>query len=205
MDLCTKKSLKRTSQGSCISEFRVMQDVICTPDVYYSPAFQEFIHKERTSPNSQWIFDIIANTHCPKREQLFIQEEQWCLCADQHHGNDIRYLVIFKDTNLVTIRNLNQKHVALLQEIYSCVRAWLLTKHKQEFHMFFHYMPSVFQLHLHVTSKTQYINVNRAHSLMEVVARLKKNSNHYAKALILTSYCRTIKRAETHKSVQYAI
>ena len=182
-----------------------MQDVICSPDVYYGAAFQDFIHKERTSTSSQWIFDIIANTYCPKREQIFIQAEQWCLCADQHHGHDTRYLVIFKDTSLATIRDLTHHHIALLKEVYSSVRAWLVCKHKQGFHMFFHYMPSVFQLHLHVTSKTQYINVNRAHPLLEVVKRLQKNSSHYAQALMLTSACRTIKRAETHKSVQYAI
>ena len=182
-----------------------MQDVICSPDVYYGAAFQDFIHKERTAANSQWIFDIINNTYCAKKEQVFMQTEEWSLCADQHHGHDTRYLVIFKDTSLATIRDLTQRHIALLKDVYSKVNAWILNKHKQNFHMFFHYMPSVFQLHLHVTSKTQYINVNRAHSMLEVVQRLKKNSNHYSEALLLTSACRTLKRAETHKSVQYAI
>jgi hypothetical protein len=85
------------------------------------------------------------------------------------------------------------------------VSAWLATRHKKSFHMFFHYMPSVFQLHLHVTSKFQYINMNRAHFLKRVVKNLQRDSEHYAQALILTSSCRTIRRAETHETVKVPI
>jgi diadenosine tetraphosphate (Ap4A) HIT family hydrolase len=183
----------------------MQQDVICSPDIYYGDAFQKFINSERASANSRWIFDIIEDTYCKKREQIFLQSKHWCLCADQHHGHDPRYLVIFKDRNLATLRDLTQNHVALLREVNCKVKSWIRTKHKQAFHLFFHYMPSVFQLHLHVTSKAQFINVNRAHSLMEVIHRLQTNSYHYSHALLLTAACRTIKRAETHRCVQYAI
>jgi hypothetical protein len=106
---------------------------------------------------------------------------------------------------LKTIRDLRNQHVPLLLEIEDRIKAWLCSKHKKNFHLFFHYMPSVFQLHLHVTSKVQYINMNRAHFLSRVIKNLQKNSEHYAQALILTSACRTIRRAETHETVQYAI
>jgi hypothetical protein len=182
-----------------------MQDVICSPDVYYSHAFQSFIDTERKSPNSKWIYDIIDNTFAPKREQIFIHADTWCLCADQHHGHDTRYLVIFKDTRLSTIRDLRRSNVALLVDVRNQVSAWLQTRHKRKFHMFFHYMPSVFQLHLHVTSKAQYINMNRAHFLPFVINNLKNNSEYYAQALLLTAACRTIKRAESHDTVQYPI
>ena len=71
--------------------------------------------------------------------------------------------------------------------------------------MFFHYMPSVFQLHLHVTAKAQYINMSRAHFLLRVAKNLQRNSTHYAEALILTSSCRTLRRAETHETVKVPI
>jgi hypothetical protein len=182
-----------------------MQDVICSPEIYYAQLFQDFLHTERNSIASKWIFDIIDNTFAPKREQIFMQTEKWCLCADQHHGHDTRYLVIFKDVQLWTIRDLRDHHVELLVDVRDRVTDWLRTKHKKNFHMFFHYMPSVFQLHLHVTSKAQYINMNRAHFLSWVIKNLKKNSHHYTQALLLTSSCRTIKRAETHDTVQYPI
>jgi diadenosine tetraphosphate (Ap4A) HIT family hydrolase len=179
-----------------------MAEVICSPDLYYGPAFQSFVASECRATSSKWIYDIIDGTFCPKREQVFIQKPEWCLCADQHQGSDPRYLVIFKDTNLKTIRDLRQSHLQLLAEINAEVRAWLDSRQAKGFKMFFHYMPSVFQLHLHVTAKTQYINMSRAHFLPLVMKNLQRSSEHYAQALIMTSACRTIRRAETHETVQ---
>lgn len=182
-----------------------MADVICSPDMYYGAAFQSFVASECRAATSKWIYDIINNTFPAKREQIFIQAPEWCLCADQHQGHDARYLVIFKDTSLKTLRDLRDSHLPLLAEMQERVAAWLATRHKKSFHMFFHYMPSVFQLHLHVTSKFQYINMNRAHFLKRVVKNLQRDSEHYAQALILTSSCRTIRRAETHETVKVPI
>ena len=182
-----------------------MAEVICSPDMYYGAAFQGFVASECRAANSKWIYDIIYNTFCPKREQVFIQSPQFCLCADQHQGSDPRYLVIFKDTSLKTIRDLRASHLPLLLDIQNQVREWLTTKHAKSFQMFFHYMPSVFQLHLHVTAKAQYINMSRAHFLLRVMKNLQRNSTHYAEALILTSSCRTLRRAETHETVKVPI
>ena len=179
-----------------------MQGVICSPEDYYGTAFQSFIRSECAAGSSRWIYDIIDNTFPAKREQVFIQKAEWCLCADQHQGSDPRYLIIFKDTSLKTIRDLRQSHLRLLAEINAEVRAWLDSRQAKGFKMFFHYMPSVFQLHLHVTAKSQYINMSRAHFLPLVMKNLQRSSEHYAEALILTSACRTIRRAETHETVQ---
>ena len=73
-----------------------MQAVICSPEEYYSDAFQNFIEAECAAANSQWIYHIITNTFASNREQVFIHTAQWCLCADQHLGHDPSYLVIFK-------------------------------------------------------------------------------------------------------------
>jgi hypothetical protein len=64
-----------------------------------------------------------------------------------------RYLVIFKDTALHSLRHLHAGHVALLEEVEGAVRAFLAGAHPQRhraFQCYFHYMPSVFQLHMHV-------------------------------------------------------
>jgi len=49
-----------------------------------------------------------------------------------------------------------------------------------------------------------YINMNRAHFLSNVIKNIQKHSEHYAQALILTVACRTIRRTETHGTVQVA-
>ena len=182
-----------------------MQDVVCSPEEYYSVRFQRFMLKERTSPHNRWIYEIIDDSFAADREQIFIQEEQWCLCLDQHNGCDTRYLVVFKDKTLQTIRDLRASHAPLLREIHSRVRAWLKSKHMPQTFFYFHYMPSVFQLHLHVVCGHQHINRNRAHCLLRVIRNIETNSVHYSQALMLTVMCRTLRRSETHTTVSNAI
>jgi hypothetical protein len=183
----------------------VMQDVVCSLEEYYSVKFQRFILKECSGVHNRWIYDIIHNSFAANRKQIFIQEEEWCLCADQHNGNDTRFLVVFKDTTLLTMLELRSSHVPLLRELRSRVRAWLVSQHMPQSFFYFHYMPSVFQLHLHVVCSRQHMNRNRAQCLSTVIRNLERDSLHYTKAMMLTIMCRTLRRSETHTTVQVAI
>lgn len=175
-----------------------MEKVICCPEEYYGNTFSKFIENESRSDRHSWIYDIIETGCLSKNEQVFIDRPEWCLCVDKHHGHDLRYLVVFKDQNLRTIRDLRHPHLTLLQDVYVTVAAWLMSKHKQNYYMYFHYMPSVFQLHLHVNSNVHHINWDRAHLLSVVTANLRKDSDYYKKALILTKMCKTIRSANAH-------
>jgi hypothetical protein len=73
------------------------------------------------------------------------------------------------------------------------------------FSVFFHYMPSVFQLHLHVNMQSEYISTERAHHLSHVIGNIQRNSEYYMQALILTKMCKTLKRSQTHESVRVPI
>jgi hypothetical protein len=106
--------------------------------------------------------------------------------------------VIFKDEDLMTIRDLREQHLPMLEEIYSTVLRWIESKHRQKYFLYFHYMPSVFQLHLHVNSNQQHINASRAHFLSTVLRNLRQNSEHYKTALILSSWCKTMKHTNLH-------
>jgi hypothetical protein len=182
-----------------------MHAVICSDADYESVAFQKFMQSERAAGYSQWIFDLIENRFHKNNEKVFIDGPAWCLCADKHNGHDARYLVVFKDKSLKTLRDLRSTHLGLLEEIQATVLAWLKRRHPQQYCMYFHYMPSVFQLHLHVNSCAQYINRHRAHFLATVMRNLRRESEHYARALILTKMCKTLKKAETHETVKVAI
>lgn len=175
-----------------------MEKVICCPHEYYSSQFSKFIDTEARSSKHSWIYDIIADGATSKHEQVFIERQQWCLVLDKHHGQDTRYLVVFRDTSLRTIRDLREQHMSLLQNIYETVSKWLRHKSDKKYYFYFNYMPSVFQLHLHVNSNTQHINRERAHFLSVVCANLNKESHYYAKALMLTKLCPTIRRANVH-------
>ena len=175
-----------------------MEKVICCPEAYYGTTFSKFIENELRTDRNSWIYNIIKTGCLSRHEQVFIDCKDWCLCVDKHHGHDLRYLVVFKNRNLKTISDLRDSHLALLQEVYVTVSAWLKSRHKNKYYMYFHYMPSVFQLHLHVNSNIQHINWDRAHLMSTVTANLRKDSQYYAKALILTKMCKTIRSANAH-------
>jgi len=145
------------------------------------------------SRNHRWITAIIHGQG-GRHEHIFIDRKEWCLCLDKHHGHDQRYLVIFKDESLKTIRDLRGKHMPLLREIECTVMRWIEAHHHHKYYMYFHYMPSVFQLHLHVNSNTVHINKHRAHHLSFVMQKLEKNHEHFKTALILTSWCKTMRK-----------
>lgn len=182
-----------------------LQVVVCSPHEYAGAAFQAFMRRECAAASSRWIYDIIDDTFAPGREQVFLRRPEWCLCADHHHTSEPRYLVIFADRALRTLRDLRAEHAPLLAEIAATVREWLAARHAAPFHLYFHYMPSIFQLHLHVSASRQNINVHRAHYLPLVLRNLGKDSLHYAQALLLTKACRTLRRAETHSALRLPI
>ena len=183
--------------------FALMEKVICCPHEYYGSQFSQFVENEGRAAKHSWIYDIIARGAASKHERVFIERTQWCLVLDKHHGNDVRYLVVFKDLSLRTIRDLREEHLSLLEDINATVSSWLQLHTKHQYYFYFNYMPSVFQLHLHVNSNTQHINRERAHFLSVVCMNLRKDSEYYMKALILTKLCATIRKGNVHTKLAF--
>jgi diadenosine tetraphosphate (Ap4A) HIT family hydrolase len=166
-------------------------EIICDPTVYYNSKMRESRTFKRNSRDHQWIFELIE-CKVSKSEQVYIDEPEWMLCRDLHPGTDARFLVVFKDKTLVTIRDLRAHHIHMLKDMQKKVHAFLNTQNLQNrnsFQIFFHYPPSVYQLHAHVSPvrghcgqrlRTQYLNT--------ICANLMKDTNWYRDALILTSY-----------------
>lgn len=112
---------------------------------------------------------------------------------------------MFKDTTLKTIRDLRPKHLPLLDEIKTRVQAWLCERQKSGFCMYFHYMPSVFQLHLHVREKSSCRKHIRIQPLQNVMNNMTKTPTYYKDALIMTKFCKTLQKAETHRKIEINI
>lgn len=179
--------------------------VICSPHEYYASKFQGHIENLNKSNQSRWIFDIIDNHFMANDEVVFLNNQEWCLCLDKHYNEDIRYLVVFKDLKLKTVRDLRAEHVRMLCDVQEQVSEWIYHKHKTRYCMYFHYMPSVFQLHLHVNFTISPPNVCRAHTLQSVLRNLRLDTFYYKEALLLTRVCKTIRRAETHNILRVSI
>lgn len=159
---------------------------ICCPTQFFCEEFARKIEANRVHENQQWIFNLIEG-HGAKTERVFVNEDDWMLVqGSSYNPSDIRYLVIFKDTTLRTIRDLRQKHLPMLRRARQGVLSFLRSQKLKEddFKMYFHYLPSVFQLHLHVCSAASNDSIRTQH-LACVVRNIEECDTWYRDALIL--------------------
>ena len=174
-----KKERKKTDTASCIRNAS-----ICSAETYYDPAFQRLLVENRRQ--NQWIFDLMTIPDCPG-EKVFHDAPDWLLARDLHRGPDNRYLVVFRDEQLFCIRDLRARHVGMLRGLLSFLRRWLPEQEPllhSKYHMYFHYRPSVFQLHLHVSMRKAPDSL-RAQDVQHVIRNLEQAGTWYKDALIL--------------------
>lgn len=157
------------------------------PDRYFSRKFQKIISEKRDSTSHKWIFDLIGGT-INRHETVYLDAREWMLARDDKTTeNNMYYLVIFKDTSLQSIRNLSQTHVPLLKKVELAVRSFLEKEHDnhREFHLYFHYMPTFFQLHLHVCTRHTRDSVCQ-YPIGAVIHHLTVQDNWYRDGLFLS-------------------
>jgi hypothetical protein len=199
---CNAVSTDRLSQSRVYS--------ICCPKTFFSEDFKNKIKANREHPSQQWIFNLIRNENVPDSETVHINEKDWMLVTNCSHIKETnRYLVIFKDMELHTIRDLRQKHVPMLLQMQKTVRRWLAGKEPKhgQYRLYFHYLPSVFQLHLHVCC-TAPVDCARRQYLPGVIRKISAIDTWYRDALMLFSCGRAAKVSkasvspiiESHKS-----
>jgi hypothetical protein len=131
---------------------------------------------------------LIAGNAAPK-EEIFLDGTDWMLVlGSSYSAPDVWYFVIFKDLTLHTIRDLRLSHVEMLKKLQREVRLFLQANHSNhaEFRMYFHYLPSVFQLHLHVCGEAS-ADRSRTQLLSCEVRNLLACDTWYKDALILFS------------------
>ena len=122
-----------------------MKDLaICSPDLYYTPRMQKYIYQKCQEPDKKWIYRIIQGKPCSSKEVVYIDNSDWMLCKDIHPGPDTRYLIVFKNLELKTIRDLRQEHVCLLINVKQETEKFLCMqhgKHAVKFQFFFTTLP----------------------------------------------------------------
>lgn len=162
---------------------------ICSPDTYYDTDIHSRMLQRRQHADHKWIFNLLAGQ--AKDEEVFFENEQWMLCRDRHPGPEDRFLVVFKDTSLYTLRELNSTHVAMLVQVQNACRQFLRETYQNDpytqhtWRLYFNYMPSVIQLHLHVARCTSHCST-RIQPLGCVIRNIRDNPAYHASALIMT-------------------
>lgn len=159
---------------------------ICCPETFFCDEVSAKIQLNREHERQRWIFDLIGG-RISARETVFLDDPSWLLVeGTSYSGQLTRYLVIFKDLELHTIRDLRQRHVPMLLGVQQKVREFLAMRHgpNEAFRLYFHYLPSVFQLHLHVCSGEPLDSYRRQY-LAGVIRNIKRVDTWYRDALML--------------------
>ncbi len=132
--------------------------------------------------DKSWVHKIFDGD---TKEKIFYHDSDFVLVRDikwsYENLEDFHCLAIFKDPNLMSIRDLNNGHIDLLQRVVmKSLNSFghYFDIHKIKLDIYFHYHPSVWQLHLHFVSGT----VKEKHwkyNVQEVISNLQKDSNYY--------------------------
>lgn len=101
-----------------------------------------------------------------------------------NNKDNLILLVWTMDNSLLCLRSLTGKHIKLLKYIKKNILQICKKKYKlleNDINIFFHYLPSVYQLHIHVYNKK--INIGfypgKAHLLDQVITNISKYSKYY--------------------------
>jgi hypothetical protein len=179
-DFKTRKKEKKKTETACC----IRNTSICSLETYYDRAFQKLFAENHS--HNQWIVDLMTMPDCPG-DKVFHDAPDWLLARDLHRGPDNRYLVVFRDRDLYCIHDLRAQHVTILRGLLAFLRRWLPAQEPllhSKYHMYFHYMPSVFQLHMHVSMRKAPDSL-RAQDVQHVILNLEHTDTWYRDALIL--------------------
>jgi hypothetical protein len=178
--------------GPSRERFTQRRIVLCTPDVAHGDAMRAYIDAQTRSSRKQWIYEIIEGTR--EAEDKVFENSDFILTPDieQNTANTANWLAVFKDRSLHSIRDLHGAHIPMLERARDeCVAAMASRTgfRRHEIMCYFHYLPSVFQLHLHVCAPyglytTQ--DAYKVHPIDNVISNLRIDPDFYARATITT-------------------
>lgn len=168
--------------------------MICDHEFHFSKRTQRQIDLTTSLASHQWIYHVSSAND----EEILLEADQWLLAKDKHPGTDTRFLIIYKDRALRTIRDLRRHHIGMLMSSLRATRRYLMQNHHEvsndgstlTWSFFFHYYPSVFQLHAHVMANPLHRNADRLHAFNHIIRNLITNTHWYRDALILTKTSR---------------
>jgi m7GpppX diphosphatase len=156
-----------------------------TPEIYKTKVLP-YLEKMYIE-NTKWINDIV---HHKSNQIVYYRNSNFLICKDNKwktdNINDF-YILCIPIERIMTIRDLRKRHIPLLKNM-----KYEMTKLANNFKInsndlvfFFHYMPSIFQLHLHCCLKTNYHATNSKRGVYyydTVINRLKKDNDYWNKA-----------------------
>lgn len=136
--------------------------------------------------HTKWIDNILYNN----AEPLIEQNEKYVLLQNysaQDKENLLDCIALpYNAKDIKSVRDLNETHLILLEDLYNQARCILAKKFKckdNEIRVFVHYPPSFYYFHVHYVhvdnNVDMSISVNRAIPLGDIIQNIKMKSNYY--------------------------
>jgi len=194
-DKYNKYNIKITVDGSMevinisnenIEPIRIKKIMLETPEIY-----SKFIPTIESS-DKVWIQNIIDKKE--ETNRILFENELFMILPDfKWNGtiDDLYLLLIVKDQKFMSIRDLRGNNIPMLTGMITSISQLLEEKYKltlSDVRMYFHYRPSVWQLHLHInninSTKKFSCSVERAHSIINVINNLRNNPYYYRDAVL---------------------
>lgn len=161
--------------------------ILETPEMYANNIYPKILNQK-----INWIDNIFSgknennNILYSDNDFIFLPDIKWDLVDIK----SLYYLVIFKNKNLKSIRDLNSDHLPLLNNIKNICCDLIEQKYKikkNKIRMYFHYHPSFWQLHIHCNLINKHwsdISIDFSHSLTSVINNINLLSDYYKKSTL---------------------
>ena len=157
-----------------------------TATVHESNTMQAFIRNEII--RKQWIYKIIAGEK--EQENVLYRCDDYVILPDTDVSMGpatLNWLVVFTDKSLTSMRCLRGEHTPILHSIKRQIGACIPTVYDAPM-IYFHYPPSVWQLHLHIATPCDALRttscMQRVCFLEDVICNLSIDPEYYCKATL---------------------
>jgi hypothetical protein len=160
--------------------------------IFIEESYQDYINIARPKGilvDRQWIENIYNKTS--EQSDIYYENDDFILLPDLRWKDKIATnlycLIIFKKKDLLSIRDLTNQDIKLLEESLEKSLEIINNKwniDKNQIRSYFHYHPSTWQLHMHLTHyKSQYTTavLDNSHTAHSVIQNLKIDGDYYKK------------------------
>lgn len=170
--------------------------VSCKPSVAFGNPMQNYIQAQVKHPRKQWVYEILNGKS--ESENVKFRNDDIVILPDidmSSTDNCMHWLAIFTDRSLRTLRDLRGKHLPLLKRVRDTCKECVANELNCDEHnvlMYLHYLPSVFQMHMHIVApytsngKGTTRDVCKIHPIDNIISNLELDSNYYKKIDITT-------------------
>ena len=193
-------------KANCLVETTIIESLVDKPKLnnLKMESYTDYLKLNVQNEDKKWIYNIIdhlsesENILFENNNIIIIPDYKWAGSKDtlltnlnttkKNNLDSLHILCIFKDKSLFSIRELTQNHIPLLEEAIEFGCKTITEKYgikNENLIIYFHYHPSVWQLHLHYmilnNDNTSSYSLPRAHSVKSIIQNIRLDSDYYKK------------------------